>query len=64
MLLSFIEPPHADPHVRWCEEGTRQRESFLPDFVDLTSPNAGLNLATFIEPLFAEVDPTTVVHVE
>ena len=31
-LKSFVEPPYADPHVRWCGEGG-QRWLPLPDFV-------------------------------
>lgn len=31
-LLIFVEPPDADPHVRWCGEGVPKGAS-LPDFV-------------------------------
>ena len=30
-LKSFVEPPYADPHVRWCGEDGQQWPS-LPDF--------------------------------
>ncbi len=31
-MLHFIEPPDADPHVRWCGEGHRKRWP-LPDYL-------------------------------
>jgi hypothetical protein len=35
----FVEPPDADPHVRWCGEGGQQWPP-LPDFAALTCAKA------------------------
>ncbi len=53
-LHSFIEPPYADPHKRWCGEGARQRAS-LPD-LPAASFDANATKQSELKPFPVTVD--------
>ena len=51
-VLIFVEPPDADPHVRWCGEGVGKPAS-LPDFVPHVAGGDAIKRTVrlqFIEP--------------